>query len=128
MNAAWILRDLGHVALLQDDPSAAARHFAEGYDIFRKREFGHGTACSLVGLAAVAASEGHMTASTRLLGRVEHLLDQVGTSLPEGDADVARAVRDTSRSALGVARFSSLLEEGRTTDLVDPMTELFTRK
>lgn len=122
VNAAWVHRDLGHVAIRRDDIDAAAAHFTAAYDIFREREYTLGMSCSMVGMAAVASRQQRTTDAALLLGHVERLLETTGTSLSPADRDIAMRVEAEARALLGADAFDRVFAEGKAASTVPDLT------
>ena len=113
VNAAWVHRDLGHVAIRRDDIDAAAAHFTASYEIFREREYTLGIACCMVGMAMVASRQQRMAEAAMLLGHVQRLLETTSTSLNPADHDIAMRVKAETTTRLGADAFDRAFAVGQ---------------
>ena len=96
----------------------------EALELLRKslevmHEFGYavGIACSLVGLAAIAAGRRRGEEAGRLLGAAEVLFENVGASLEPGEQALHEQTVAALRAELGEARLADLWAKGRSMSL-----------
>jgi predicted ATPase/DNA-binding SARP family transcriptional activator len=117
--ALWCL---GHLALLEDDPSRAERLHTDALLEARRRGDGDGIACGLEGLAAVTAVDRRAALGARLLGAAAARRAAMGASGPILSRVHAARAHARLRAHLGQDRFATEfavgLAVGGATDLV----------
>ncbi|NRQ39042.1 AfsR/SARP family transcriptional regulator [Nonomuraea sp. NN258] len=114
---ALIYAELGFVAELRGDASAALCLQLRGLDAARSVGDPRATALALEGLAGALAAAGRAEVAALLLGKAAALRSSVGAPLPWGErGDVAR-IEAAVRAALGAAGLADGLSRGATLPL-----------
>jgi non-specific serine/threonine protein kinase len=110
--AAFTLRDLGALRVLQGNPAAAREYLEEATALFRRLGNRLGLIRCLEGMAQLAGASGAPARAVRLFGAAERQREVDRLPLPPVDrADYAAL--PGLRDALGEEAFSAAREEGR---------------
>jgi predicted ATPase/DNA-binding SARP family transcriptional activator len=110
---AVILGNLGHAELLEQRPAEARAHIAEALSLSLELHSPLNIAAALVGLAAVAVTDGAFTHAARLLGTAEATCSQFGIELEPLNTELHEQTATRAQGALGNEEFARAREEGR---------------
>ncbi|MFE3119151.1 BTAD domain-containing putative transcriptional regulator [Streptomyces niveus] len=110
---ALVLAELGFVAELRGDATAALRLQHDGLSAARAAGDARSLALALEGLAGARALAGQADHAARLLGAASAARDSVGTPLPAGEQDdVARVTARATKALGGRAAFDDEFARG----------------
>ncbi|MQA09068.1 MAG: AfsR/SARP family transcriptional regulator [Pseudonocardiaceae bacterium] len=110
---AWSLTELGFVAELRDDATAAIDWHAEGFAAARATGDPRTVARAVEGLAGARALAGRPDRAVQLLGTAAAARESVGTPLPPAERDDVDRIARRVRAALGEAAFAAEFDRGR---------------
>lgn len=118
-----LLHNLAHVALADGNTQHAAERFGEAIVQFRRLGDRRGVAEAVIGLGAVAASEGRAESAARLLGAGQAALEALGTQLwPSNRAAYERSLH-AARAALDPLAFEAAWAAGTRLSLEQAVTQ-----
>ncbi|WP_406635249.1 BTAD domain-containing putative transcriptional regulator [Amycolatopsis sp. WGS_07] len=107
-----ILAELGFVAELRGDPSAALRLQREGFEIAQRTGDPRAVALALEGLAGAHALAGAPREAARLLGAAAASRAGVGAPLPAAERDDVDRITAHTSEVLGPAEFAAEFRAG----------------
>ena len=107
------LRELGFIGAAQGDIAGASAALVECVRILETLGDRQGLAATVEACAVVAAAGGQAHRALRLLGAAQRLREEIRSPLPDSESERLDAKLATAREAIGPARASQALEEGK---------------
>ena len=107
------LIDLGNLACVQGDYSAAHSFFEESMSVLKNLGDKRGIALLLEGVAGLAAAQGKMNRTVCLLGAAEELREDMGFPIPPTRKRELERLLESARQLLGIQAFGNEWTRGR---------------